>query len=238
MFLLIHGAFRGGWSWDRVVPLLEQHGHRAVAPDLPFAGSRWVPGHPAVSLDDYTTDIISTATTLVDEHTSPVVIVGHSQGGFIARAAVEAAPNLFSAIGYLDAPIPEHGLRGIDLRPPATADVAIPDLDPAFEFPAVPLVAHGDLTDANVAWMNPLLTPQPVGPSLTPMYLTDPQAAQIPVGIAFCADTPEFYPAWRTRASMDEAGHSYTLIDAGHDAPVTNPTAVADWILREFTVEH
>ncbi|MDA0770454.1 MAG: alpha/beta hydrolase, partial [Chloroflexi bacterium] len=34
-YVLIHGAYHGGWCWDKVVPLLEAAGHKAVAPDLP-----------------------------------------------------------------------------------------------------------------------------------------------------------------------------------------------------------
>ena len=39
-FLLIHGGFHGAWCWDRVVPELEQLGHKAVAIDLPGHGER------------------------------------------------------------------------------------------------------------------------------------------------------------------------------------------------------
>src|SRR5262245_614415 len=35
MFVLVHGAYHGGWCWSRLVPELERLGHRAIAPDLP-----------------------------------------------------------------------------------------------------------------------------------------------------------------------------------------------------------
>ena len=38
-FVLIHGAWQGAWAWQRVVPLLEAEGHRAVAVDLPGNGA-------------------------------------------------------------------------------------------------------------------------------------------------------------------------------------------------------
>lgn len=37
-YLLVHGAYVGGWAWEKVVPLLEQKGHIVKAPDLPGHG--------------------------------------------------------------------------------------------------------------------------------------------------------------------------------------------------------
>ncbi len=37
-YVLIHGAWHGGWCWNKVVPLLEQAGHKVIAPDLPSHG--------------------------------------------------------------------------------------------------------------------------------------------------------------------------------------------------------
>ena len=37
-FIFIHGSWHGSWNWHRVVPILEQLGHRAIAIDLPGMG--------------------------------------------------------------------------------------------------------------------------------------------------------------------------------------------------------
>ena len=37
-FVLIHGAWHGGWCWEKVKPLLTAQGHQVVAPDLPGHG--------------------------------------------------------------------------------------------------------------------------------------------------------------------------------------------------------
>ena len=122
-FLLIHGAFRGAWAWDRVIPLLESAGHRAKAIDLPLAGRRWHADPDPIGLDDYTTAIIDAATAIGEP-----IVVGHSQGGFMAGAAVGRAPGAFGGIAYLDAPIPVVGLRALDIRAPAAESFPIPEL--------------------------------------------------------------------------------------------------------------
>src|ERR1700736_4531524 len=42
-FILIHGAFHGGWCWEPVTPYLERRGHRVLTPDLPGHGSDQTP---------------------------------------------------------------------------------------------------------------------------------------------------------------------------------------------------
>ena len=42
-YVLIHGAFHGGWAWDRIAPLLEKEGHTVIAPDLPGHGNDKTP---------------------------------------------------------------------------------------------------------------------------------------------------------------------------------------------------
>ena len=37
-FVLVHGAFSGGWAWNKVIPLLENEGHTVFAPDMPGHG--------------------------------------------------------------------------------------------------------------------------------------------------------------------------------------------------------
>ena len=37
LFALVHGAWHGAWCWEKVIPGLEAHGHRAVAMDMPHA---------------------------------------------------------------------------------------------------------------------------------------------------------------------------------------------------------
>jgi pimeloyl-ACP methyl ester carboxylesterase len=38
-YVLIHGAWHGGWCWKNVIPLIEKEGHKVVAPDLPGHGN-------------------------------------------------------------------------------------------------------------------------------------------------------------------------------------------------------
>jgi pimeloyl-ACP methyl ester carboxylesterase len=64
MFLLVHGAWHGGWCWEMIAPLLEAAGHKVVAPDLPGMGHDRAPLE-SVSLESWAQLSASRRSTVV-----------------------------------------------------------------------------------------------------------------------------------------------------------------------------
>ena len=85
-----------------------------------------------------------------------------------------------------------------------------------------------NLDAATAAWMNERLESVPLAPSLDPASPGPPLA---PITYAFCTDTPPAYPCGTTRRRLDERGTTYAWVEAGHDAPLTRPHAVAELLL-------
>jgi pimeloyl-ACP methyl ester carboxylesterase len=104
VFLLVHGAWHGAWCWERLVPVLEARGHRAVAIDLPGHGDNGARPF-RVTLGSYSRCIRAAAEGLG----SAPIAVGHSMGGMGITQAASDAPQLFSALVYLCAFAPLHG---------------------------------------------------------------------------------------------------------------------------------
>jgi pimeloyl-ACP methyl ester carboxylesterase len=71
-FVLVHGAWHGGWCWDPIVPALETAGHRVEAIDLPFTGPD---------------DDVAFVTGVLDRIEGRKVVAGHSYGGQIISEA-------------------------------------------------------------------------------------------------------------------------------------------------------
>jgi dienelactone hydrolase len=96
VFALVHGAWHGGWCWERVAPELARAGHEAVAPDLPCED-------PQAGLDAYTRTVVDALDGAGDD----VVLVGHSLAGLVvplvARARRVARMVLLAAL------LPEPG---------------------------------------------------------------------------------------------------------------------------------
>ena len=86
-FILVAGAWHGAWCWEYVIPLLEARGHRAVAAELPGMGADRTP----LAEVDFTAWAQAVA-EVVETAAEPVILVGHSGGGPIAWAAVDARP--------------------------------------------------------------------------------------------------------------------------------------------------
>jgi pimeloyl-ACP methyl ester carboxylesterase len=235
-YVLVHGAFRGGWAWDAppgdahggVRARLEAAGHRVLAPSLPQAGERYDGTDPLVTLPDYVADLVA---AIEAADLREVVLVGHSQGGVVAIAVAAAVPDRVARLVLLDAPVPDPGTSVAEVVPVEVRAAYGDPPPPSTWLPARPLdVDDGlGLTPPLVAWANALLTPSPAGPAYDPV-------PALPSGIAvrqvFFARTPAWFPCIHTRARLDAQGTAYELLDAGHDAPLTHPAEVAALLLR------
>lgn len=97
-FILVHGAWHGGWCWEEIAPALSRRGHGVLAPDLPGMGDHAGSGHVA-SLDEWAMFIAGMASACRE----PVVLVGHSRGGIVISRAAELAPSAVRTLVYVAA---------------------------------------------------------------------------------------------------------------------------------------
>ncbi|MBN8818272.1 MAG: alpha/beta fold hydrolase [Sphingomonas sp.] len=103
-FLMIHGAWHGGWCFDRLRQPLEAAGHIMAAPDLPgMGGDARVLAR--VSLDRWAAFAVEEAGKLP----GPVILCGHSRGGIVISQAAELAPEAFSDLVYIAAALVPDG---------------------------------------------------------------------------------------------------------------------------------
>jgi pimeloyl-ACP methyl ester carboxylesterase len=97
-FILIHGSWHSAWNWHRVLPILKEGGHRALAIDLPGMGrdKTLVKNVKFSSTVDYICDII-------DQQEGRVILVGHSKNGIMISQAAEQRPEKIEKLIYLAA---------------------------------------------------------------------------------------------------------------------------------------
>src|SRR3954447_25431914 len=108
-FVLVHGAWGGGWAWKKVIALLRAAGHDVHATTATGLGDRVHLAGPAGDLDTHITDV---ANVLAVEDLTEVTLVGWSYGGMIITGVAERAPERLAQLVYLDA----LGRRGEQLR--------------------------------------------------------------------------------------------------------------------------
>src|SRR3954462_1226338 len=97
--ILIPGFWLDDSSWDDVVPALEQAGHRTHALTLPGMGSKGA-DRSEITLRDHVDAVIELSDSR--DPADEVVLVGHSGGGAIAHAAVDARPDRVARVVYVD----------------------------------------------------------------------------------------------------------------------------------------
>jgi pimeloyl-ACP methyl ester carboxylesterase len=81
-FILVHGAFHGGWCWDLVRPELEKLGHRSIAMDMPV-------DQPGLFIDDYVKVVQESVAGKIAED---AYLVGHSFGGLVVPRLAKMRP--------------------------------------------------------------------------------------------------------------------------------------------------
>ena len=99
-FVLVPGAWHGGWAWQRVARLLRGAGHDVHTPTLTGVSDRAHLLSPSVGLSTHVTDVVS----LIEAYgLSDVVLVGHSYGGQVITGVADKIADRIAKRVYLDA---------------------------------------------------------------------------------------------------------------------------------------
>jgi pimeloyl-ACP methyl ester carboxylesterase len=117
-YVLIHGAWHGGWKWRIVAPALRRAGHEVYAPSLTGMGERKHLAHPGINLDTHIQDVVS----LIEmEDLNDVLLLGHSYGGMVVTGVADRVTDRIRHLIYLDAFVPENGKCLLDYAVPERA---------------------------------------------------------------------------------------------------------------------
>src|SRR5262245_23316915 len=123
-FVIVHGAWGGGWEWSPVADILRGHGHRAFTPTLTGMGERahLSQGEP-VGLGTHIDDIVA---VLEFERLRDVVLCGASYGGMPATGAADRAADRIRLLMYIDGLVPVPGQQAVDMFTAAYSDSTRP----------------------------------------------------------------------------------------------------------------
>ena len=97
-FVMIHGAFSGGWSWDPLRQPLLDAGHQLLTPDLPSQGDDKTP-YADITLDAYVERVLQT----IESQNEKVILCGHSLGGISISQTAERCTDKIEKLVYIAA---------------------------------------------------------------------------------------------------------------------------------------
>jgi pimeloyl-ACP methyl ester carboxylesterase len=226
--VLVHGAWHGGWCWDRVAPVLRAAGHVVHTPTLTGLSERAHLLSPQVGLDTHTEDVVRLLDVL-DLH--EVVLVGHSYAGQIITAVADRRPARVARRIHLDAFVGADGEAARDLLPDTVAHhwaeaAAGPGL--GWLVPVRSLSVLGVTEQTDIDWLTPKLTAHPWKTYTDPLRLTG-AGQEIPGVFVECVNWMRVFRTQADRAR--NLGWPVHELDTGHEAMVTAPKALADVLL-------
>jgi pimeloyl-ACP methyl ester carboxylesterase len=116
-FVLVHGAWHGGWCYRGVAARLRAAGHEVYTPTLTGLGERAHLMNRTIDLDTHVNDVIG---VIRWEELGDAVLCGHSYGGMVITGVADKVPEKIRSLVYLDAFVPADGQSAMDLVSPET----------------------------------------------------------------------------------------------------------------------
>jgi pimeloyl-ACP methyl ester carboxylesterase len=231
-YVLVHGAWHGGWCWTRVADRLRAAGHRVFTPTMTGLGERAHLLSKEITLDTFTTDV---SNVIEFEELRDIILVGHSFGGMPISGAAERLPDRIRHLVYLDSLILPGGKAPFDMLPPdivAARRKAAEESSGGLSIPNPPPSAFGVSTAEDVEWVKRRLTPHPLTTFASPLNIKGPTGNNLARTYIACTN-PIYGPLEASRnAVKGQPGWSWVEIATGHDAMVTAPEELTRLLLE------
>jgi pimeloyl-ACP methyl ester carboxylesterase len=227
-FLLVHGAWHGGWCWNRVAAQLRAAGHDVLTPTLTGISDRAHLLSPLVGLDTHIEDVVRVLDVCADDD---IVLVGHSYAGQVITGVADRRPDRIRLRVHLDAFVGRHGEAAVDLLPENVAHHWRESAEgPGFGWlvPVRSLAVLGVTAQEDLDWLTPRLTAHPWKTYTDALDLTG-AASRVPGAFIENVDWMRVFRAQADRAR--ELGWPVLELATGHEAMVTAPEELAKALL-------
>jgi len=232
-FVLIHGAWHGGWCWKKVQTFLEERGDVVFAPDLPGHGDD--PGSTAdATMDNYVDRVLSA----LNRCERPPVLVGHSMGGAVISQVAERVPEQIERLVFVAAMVPVDGESVLGLAENNHASALRGNLEFSDDGTSVtvaddiiPVAFYHDCHEEDVNQAREKLRPQNVEVLAHPLALTEERYGSVPKQFIECIEDQAIHIAsqrWMARRAQCLTNS----LNTGHSPFFAAPAALAAFIAR------
>lgn len=239
-FVLVHGAWHGGWCWRDVVRTLAAAGHRAHAVTLTGLGERAHLMSPLITLETHISDVLN---AIEAEEMRDVVLAVHSYAGMLGTAVADRAGQRLKHLVYVDAVVPKPGESWSSTHASATreARLAAAQASADFSFPPPDPSVFGLQAEAH-DWVKRRQTPHPGHTYQAALQFEPARVAAVPRTFVDCTQPalgtidvirqrvrdPRFWDgAWQ-----GGAGARLVELATGHDPMVSEPQALTRILLE------
>ncbi|MGD9950443.1 MAG: alpha/beta fold hydrolase [Desulfobulbus sp.] len=227
-FVFVHGAFQGGWVWQKLSPLLRAQGHQVHTPTLSGCGYLADANPPEIDLNRLIDDVNA---FLQMEELNDIVLVGHSFSGMICGALMMRCPERIRQAILVDALIPQTGRSFVEISGEQFAQMLEQHRRPDGLIRPWPAKVFG-IPPETAPWFEQRLRPFSHQCFLT-AFPEDFDPHKVPTSYITCTETMS--PFIRTMALKAE-GYNWPLssLTTGHCPMITCPDELAALMLAQL----
>lgn len=213
-FVIVHGAWGGGWAFREVDQLLTAKGYKVYRPTLTGQGEKVHLATPDVNLSTHVTDIVN---VILFEDLHDVVLVGHSYGGMVITGVMDRVPERIRQVIFLDAAVPNDGESMASLRNRTFTPEQLTRgfIEPFAEAAAKPI---------------PHDVPQPLKTWTEPVSFKNPLAKKLPGAVVVFVESSQTPEQLKNHPSFVRArsrGWATLTMESDHNAQWSHPKELA-----------
>ena len=230
-FLLIHGAWHGGWVWNEISDILRYQRYSVSTPTLTGLGEKKHLLSSKITIETFIEDVVN---HIIFENLNNIILVGHSFAGSVISGVADRLKNRIQKLIYFDAMILIDGQKPFDITPKETVEQRI-ELAKKFgnniSIPAPSADAFGVFDIKKSLLLEEKLTPHPLSAFQSKLILKNEVGNGIPLSYIFCTK-PVYKSLESSREVVRKMKWPIFELNAGHDAMLTHPKETLNLLMK------
>ncbi len=230
-FLLIHGAWHGGWVWNEISDILRYQRYSVSTPTLTGLGEKKHLLSSKITIETFIEDVVN---HIIFENLNNIILVGHSFAGSVISGVADRLKDRIQKLIYFDAMILIDGQKPFDITPKETVEQRI-ELAKKFgnniSIPAPSADAFGVFDIKKSLLLEEKLTPHPLSAFQSKLILKNEVGNGIPLSYIFCTK-PVYKSLESSREVVRKMKWPIFELNAGHDAMLTHPKETLNLLMK------
>ena len=230
-FLLIHGAWHGGWVWNEISEILNYQGYSVSTPTLTGLGEKKHLLSSKITIDTFIEDVVN---HIIFENLNNIILVGHSFAGSVISGVADKLKDRIQKLIYFDAVILKDGQKPFDIAPKELVKERI-ELAKRFgngiSIPAPSADAFGVFDVKKSLLLEEKLTPHPLSTYQSKLTIKNEIGNGIPLFYIFC-NNPVYKSLESSREVVRKLKWPIFELNAGHDAMLTHPKETLNLLMK------
>ena len=230
-FVLVHGAWHGGWVWTEVAQSLIYQGYSVTCPTQTGLGERKHLLSSNITLDTFIEDIVN---HIIFNNLDNVILVGHSFAGSTISGVADILKDRINRLIYFDAVILSDGQSPFDIAPPEVVKERIMLAEKSegkLSVPAPTPEAFGVFDIRKSIMLNKQLTPHPISTFQSQLKLKNEIGNGLPLSYIFCTN-PVYESLESSREVVRKNKWPIFELHAGHNAMYTHAKETLNLLMK------